>query len=393
MKLTDLKQIETPRLIIRPVQLGDEVAINQAIRRSLDILQRWMPWAKDPSLETTKKFIQDAVAARESDHFNDFPVIAINKTTKQFILAAGFNHFSEFHIGTYEIGYWIDAQYSGQGYVTEFVNALTYFVFEYLKGIRVQIATHVENEKSIAVAKRCGYEYEATLKHNRIDCVSGKPADSFLFAMIDAAKIPELEITVTHTPDVSYQKIASWYDEHRSRDLFEKRWLDNAIGYLKPNAVILDMGCGMGEPIARYFLEKKFNLTGIDTCSEFIEMAKQRLPQGNFFVGDMRKLSLNKKFDLLIAWNSYFHLTCDEQRDMFRVFINHLNHNGILLFTSGPEEGEVWSDNGGEMIYHASLSPNEYKQLLKQHKLELLDYVINDKNCNDHTVWLAKYRG
>ena len=190
-----------------------------------------------------------------------------------------------------------------------------------------------------------------------------------------------------------YQKIAKWYDEHRSRDLFEKNWLDNAIKYLRPNAGILGVGCGMGEPIVQYFIEKAFNVTGIDACEELIEIAKERLPQGNFFVGDMRKLSLNKKFDLVIAWNSYFHLTQDEQRDMFDIFVAHLNPSGILLFTTGPEAGEVWSDNGGEKLYHASLSPDEYKKILQQHDFELLVYKINDKDCNDHTVWLAKFRG
>ena len=77
---------------------------------------------------------------------------------------------------------------------------------------------------------------------------------------------------------------------------------------------------------------------------------------------------------------------------MFNTFVQHLNDGGILMFTTGSEAGEIWSDNGGENLYHASLSSDEYKQLLKEHGFELIDYEINDKDCNDHTVWLARYK-
>lgn len=189
----------------------------------------------------------------------------------------------------------------------------------------------------------------------------------------------------------SYSKIAKWFNEHRSRDLFEKSWLDKAISQLSPGAKILDLGCGMGEPIAKYFIEQGFRVTGIDGCKEFIEIAKSNLPNGVFLIGDMRKLSLDSKFDFIIAWNSFFHLGADEQRNMFSIFANHLKSKGVLMFTSGPKAGEVWSDNGGEELYHASLDPDEYKELLEKYGFELIQYKINDENCNGHTVWLAKY--
>ena len=44
----------------------------------------------------------------------------------------------------------------------------------------------------------------------------------------------------------SYDKIASWMDEHRSMVLFEKPYLDRIIAYLKPDATVLDLGCGTG---------------------------------------------------------------------------------------------------------------------------------------------------
>jgi len=189
----------------------------------------------------------------------------------------------------------------------------------------------------------------------------------------------------------SYKKITQWYDTHRSRELFEKPWLDKTTARLKSGATILDLGCGMGDPIARYFIDQGYQVTGVDGCQEFIAMAHTRFPRGKFLTADMRNLSLKSRFDAIIVWNSFFHLTSDEQRQMFHVFARHIKANGVLLFTTGPAAGEVWSDNGSENLYHASLSPEEYKHALRRHGFILLAYKINDENCQGHTVWLAQF--
>jgi SAM-dependent methyltransferase len=188
-----------------------------------------------------------------------------------------------------------------------------------------------------------------------------------------------------------YEKISDWYDVHRSRDLFEKSYLDKVIALIPPNAAILDLGCGTGEPMIRYFLKQGYKVIGVDASIKQINKAKLRFPNVDFKCEDMRSLHLKEKFDCIIAWHSFFHLSQEDQRKMFATFENHIKPNGILVFTSGPEEGEVWSDNGGEMLYHASLSPTEYKSLLSNHHFDVLCHQSNDPNCGDATVWLAKY--
>lgn len=188
----------------------------------------------------------------------------------------------------------------------------------------------------------------------------------------------------------SYEKIADWFDEHRSRDLFEKKWIDRALRQLEKNADVLDLGCGMGQPIAEYLVQQGCSVTGIDTNKKSIDKAKQRIPKAHFMLGDMRTISLDHQFDLVIAWHSFFHLTQLDQRAMFPVFKNHLKNGGILLFTSGPKEGEVWSDNGGEMLYHASLSLDTYRALLLQYQFDLIDYQVEDPQCGDATIWMAQ---
>lgn len=72
------------------------------------------------------------------------------------------------------------------------------------------------------------------------------------------------------------------------------------------------------------------------------------------------------------------------------IFKSHLNDKGILLFTAGSEAGEVWGDNGGESLYHASLSPQEYQELLQQFGFKLIMHKISDPNCGNATVYLAR---
>ena len=47
---------------------------------------------------------------------------------------------------------------------------------------------------------------------------------------------------------------------------------------------------------------------------------------------------------------------------MFATFARLLEPGGLLMFTSGSEHGEVWSQNGGEALYHASLDAADVRQ-------------------------------
>lgn len=62
----------------------------------------------------------------------------------------------------------------------------------------------------------------------------------------------------------------------------------------------------------------------------------------------------------------------------------------MLIFTTGPEYGEVWSDNGGHELYHASLSTEEYEQILTNNHFKVLVHKINDPECGGATVWVAQ---
>ena len=59
-----------------------------------------------------------------------------------------------------------------------------------------------------------------------------------------------------------YDRHARAFDQERGRTLFERPWLDRFLTLLPPGGTILDIGCGMGEPIARYLIEQGYAATG-----------------------------------------------------------------------------------------------------------------------------------
>lgn len=188
----------------------------------------------------------------------------------------------------------------------------------------------------------------------------------------------------------SYEEIAHWFDDARTKTLMESEYLNLIVNVIPAGGSVLDLGCGTGEPIAQFFIDKGFKVTGIDGSKKMIELCKQRFPNAKWIISDMRDINFNQQFDVILAWHSFFHLDQDSQRKMFKLFENHISPGGILAFTSGEEEGEVWSDNGGQQLYHASLSTNEYKSLLKAASFRILIHKVRDPQCGEATVWVTQ---
>lgn len=187
-----------------------------------------------------------------------------------------------------------------------------------------------------------------------------------------------------------YERHAPAWDAARGRALAEKAWLDRFTALLAPGAEVLDLGCGSGEPIAAYLLEQGFRVTGVDSAPTLISICRERFPDGEWLVADMRTVSLGRPFGGVVAWDSFFHLGYNDQRRMFAVFREHAAPGAALLFTSGPAHGEAMGEFGGEPLYHASLDPAEYRGLLASHGFEVVAHVAEDPECGGHTVWLAR---
>ncbi|MEJ6477421.1 MAG: methyltransferase domain-containing protein [Octadecabacter sp.] len=194
----------------------------------------------------------------------------------------------------------------------------------------------------------------------------------------------------------TYTRVAPQWDRLRSRTLFEKRWLDRMLDYTPLHGKrrrILDLGCGSGQPIASYLMERGAAVTGVDAAMPMVDLFAANLPRATVHHDDMRGLSLGVPFDAILAWDSFFHLSQDDQRAMFATFSTHAAPRAALMFTSGDTAGHVIGQVGGEPVYHASLAPEDYQACLAKHGFDVIKHVVNDPTCGGHTIWLARFSG
>lgn len=204
-----------------------------------------------------------------------------------------------------------------------------------------------------------------------------------------AEEITSLTDLATRTVEV-YERNAARFDAERTKALMEKPWLDRFAALLPPGGMVLDAGCGAGDPIAEYIGSLGHRVTGVDAARAMIDLARKNFPGGDWRQADLRHLDLGETFDGVVGWDSFFHLTPDEQRTTLVRLASHLEPKGALMLTVGPDAGEVAGHVGDDPVYHSSLSPADYEAILKGLGLRIIQFVRQDPDCGFHTVLLAQ---
>lgn len=194
-----------------------------------------------------------------------------------------------------------------------------------------------------------------------------------------------------------YEKHAfAWYRDRqssaRSGIWNDKGWHGRFIGRLGRGATVLDLGCGPGRPVAQNLADQGLHATGVDASPTMISLCRERLPDHDWIVADMRGLTLGRHFDGILAWDSFFHLNHDDQRLMFAVFADHALTGAWLMFNTGPQHDEAIGEYRGDTLYHASLSPAEHAALAGTSAFEVIEHVANDPAAGGRTAWLCRRR-
>ena len=118
-----------------------------------------------------------------------------------------------------------------------------------------------------------------------------------------------------------YDAFAKTYEENRGQfDMSDV--LDGFYSTLKlENGKLLDLGCGAGEPVARYFTDHNWSVVGVDFSERMIELASKYVPEMPTMHADISEVDFeSNQFDAIIASYSLFHISVDKHKDILKKF-------------------------------------------------------------------------
>ena len=156
-----LPVLKTPRLILRPMTVGDSEAITQMISVSRESFSRWFTWAREANLDSVQEYSRRIEEA-----------MAVGTTTQYVVLTHA--HSLVGRVGLMEIdtsarcaelGYMLRTDFEGQGLMTEAAHRLASHALGPGGLHRLSAFVDVENTGSQRVLSRLGFRQEGTLRH------------------------------------------------------------------------------------------------------------------------------------------------------------------------------------------------------------------------------------
>lgn len=161
-------------------------SIMLAIEKSRTHLTEYLPWIRDTDVFDIKKRIRSWVL---NERFAQGGCWLIFKNSESEVSAGPASPMAgaimmdvKLSNRSATLSYWLFKDYTGQGLMTESVKLLSAYAFATLKLNRLELLVSVHNNKSTAVAKRCGFKEEGICRD--FELIDGKFVDHRRFSLL-----------------------------------------------------------------------------------------------------------------------------------------------------------------------------------------------------------------
>lgn len=188
-----------------------------------------------------------------------------------------------------------------------------------------------------------------------------------------------------------YDKIAKWWHENHVNSSYGLEQIERAILYCKHKGSVLDVGCGSGGRIIRKLIQENFTVYGIDASAEMIAIAQSEHKDINLTNCNIIDWESDQQFDLVIAWDSIFHLPMAMQKPVIAKLCRMLKNSGILIYTFGDTVDEHESEWHGDHFPYSSIGINGNLKAIMESGCECVHLEL-DQYPENHVYIIAQKR-
>jgi SAM-dependent methyltransferase len=131
----------------------------------------------------------------------------------------------------------------------------------------------------------------------------------------------------------AYEIFGKFYDAVMGDRVRAAEHLHKLIRATKPNATnVLELGCGTGSMLRH--LQHDYEVSGLDTSSRMLSIARHKVPQARLFRQDMVDFHIDSRFDVICCvYDSINHLSrFSDWRRVFSRVHRHLSPDGCFVF-------------------------------------------------------------
>lgn len=196
------------------------------------------------------------------------------------------------------------------------------------------------------------------------------------------------------TVSEGYDRIGDRYWKWSHASSVRLHWVNWLLGTLLPDDVVVDLGCGPGDPATR-MLAQRHRVIGVDGSIIQLHLAERAAPSAHLVRADMTRFALRpSSVDAVVSFYALGHIPAHLHAPLFATIADWLRPGGLLLASAPCGAGDGTEDEWlGVPMFFGGIGGAASRQSVEQCGMSIDDWqVIEEDEGDGHIVrflWLV----